>query len=106
MNTKGITLFRSPIPKNANHTSSFLGGRNPIINAILQSVMAAKPTLRVTMVRGGNSETATPTKKNYPPQRTDNAMSMIHSRAPMEVLMDYAIANTTLTFDYFRLNLS
>lgn len=75
-------------------------------STILHNAMAANPTLRVTMVKGGKSATATPTKKNDPPQRTDNVIDMVHSKTLMEVLMDDVIVITTLTSDYFRLNLA
>jgi hypothetical protein len=36
-----------------------------------------------TIVREGNSLTATPLKKKEPPQSTDSAISMVHSWAAM-----------------------
>ena len=43
------------------------------------SIAAARPTRSTTMVSGGSSLTAMPTKKNEPPHSTDNASSIAHS---------------------------
>jgi hypothetical protein len=64
-----------------------LGGLNPMTKTIAHRAMAASPTRRVTMVSGGNSATATPTKKKEPPHNTDKAINISHSGAPMEVLI-------------------
>ena len=45
--------------------------------------IAASPTLNTTMVKGGSSCTAIPVKKNEPPQSTDSASSIDHSRQVM-----------------------
>ncbi|MFT5118801.1 MAG: hypothetical protein ACI9NY_002343, partial [Kiritimatiellia bacterium] len=54
-------------------------------------VIAASPTRKVTIVSGGNSATATPTKKKDAPHNTDRVTSISHSRRPMDVLIDDVI---------------
>jgi hypothetical protein len=65
---------------------------------IVHKAMAATPTLRVTIVNGGKSFTAIPTKKNEPPHNTDKVASITHSRSPIEVLIGDAIVNSSLVF--------
>ena len=56
-------------------------------NTIPHKVIAAKPTLIRTIVSGGNSLTAKPTKKKEPPQTTDNNNSMLQSFAVIELVI-------------------
>jgi hypothetical protein len=85
---KGMTLFNNPIIKKATHTFGLFGRLKPIKSTIIHNVMAASPTRNVTIVRGGNSATATPTKKKDPPHSRDRVISISHSRIPMDVLID------------------
>jgi len=60
--------------------------------------MAAMPTLRVTIISGGKSFTATPTKKKEPPHNTDKVTSITHSRSPIEIFIGGVIVNSSLVF--------
>jgi hypothetical protein len=59
------------------------------------NVIAARPTRRVTIVKGGKDSRAISAKKKDPPQSTDRVTSIAHSRrfimvltaASMEVLV-------------------
>lgn len=89
-----MALFSNPIIPKAPHTRGLVGGRNPMTRAMHHNAMAASPTLKATMVNGGRSATATPTKKKDPPHSMDRMISIAHSRAPMVVLIDDAIASS------------
>ncbi len=93
-----MTLFNNPIPKNAAKTPKLFGGRSPMTNAMLHNAMAAIPTLSKTIVSGGRSATAIPTKKNDPPHRMDRATNITHSRAPIDVFIVDIIVSTCPKF--------
>jgi len=57
-------------------------------------IIAASPTRRTTMVKGGSSRTATPVKKKDPPHRTDSASSIAHSADVMLRLAGVGMART------------
>ena len=57
------------------------GTTGPSRGAQAHRMSAASHTRRATMVSGGSSLTATPTKKNEPPQKTESVSNIAHSRA-------------------------
>ena len=59
-------------------------------------MIAAMATLRVTTENGGNSLTATPTKKKEPPHNTERIMSIAHTLKLIVRLMDVVIVGLTL----------
>jgi hypothetical protein len=77
--TNGIALFSKPIAKNEPQIARLLGDRNPKKKANDHKANAAMPTLKVTIVRGGKSLTAIPTKKNEPPHIVESRMSIAHT---------------------------
>src|SRR5262245_22490753 len=73
----GATLLRRLITKNENHSLASAGSlirRNAKTDRINGAAIATRPN---TIVQAGNSLTATPTKKNEPPQRMDKIPSRI-----------------------------
>lgn len=90
----GARYLAIPSLEKLPHTRSFLGGRSPIIRAITHNVMAAIPTLRVTIVNRGSSVTTIPTKKNDPPHSTESKISIAHTRAFIEVLIEITQQDT------------
>src|SRR6185295_9246970 len=80
MKVKGRTLFKSAMPKNGNQSAGDRGSAKPSDKKIGNSVMAARATRTRTQVGGGNSLTATPAKKNAPPQSSDRSQSRAQSR--------------------------
>ena len=83
MRQKGSRLLRKPIPKNASHTRRSFGSDRPIMRINTTKASAASPTRSVTILKGGNSRTAMPLKKNEPPQRTERTRSIAHSFHPI-----------------------
>lgn len=64
----------------------------PVRRVTVPSAKAAKPTRSATMVKGGRSETATPTKKNEPPQRIASTNSRTKTRGPRVLSMPLPVA--------------
>ncbi len=80
---KRITLLSKRMIKRSRHSLVVFGAWCFEKNRIIHSMAAAMTTRRVTMVRGGSSVTATPTKKNEPPQRKDRDRSIAQSLEPI-----------------------
>jgi hypothetical protein len=76
---KGTALLSNPKTKNDRHSLRDLGISYPAIMRMAHSVMDAIPTLIVTIVNGGSSDTATAIKKNEPPHRKDNSSNINQS---------------------------
>jgi hypothetical protein len=55
----------------------------PPTSTTIHKASAAKPIRQMTMVKTGSSRTATPVKKNEPPQHIDNSSSMPHTSGVM-----------------------
>src|SRR3546814_3757129 len=68
-----FALLSRPMPKKASQTAPPRGSRRPARYSTGSSTRAASPTRQATMVSGGRSRTATPTKKNEPPQSTERS---------------------------------
>jgi hypothetical protein len=68
-----------------------LGAFCPLSNRTVHKISAAIPTRNVTIVSGGNSETATLTKKNEPPQSMDRESNIPQSLRVITLLMDVFI---------------
>jgi hypothetical protein len=83
----GTALLRRPMPRNAAHTLARRGTARLSVATTSQSATAARPTRSATIVSAGRSPTAIPTKKNEPPHSSESRSSMIHSKAPMDVLI-------------------
>ncbi len=80
---KGMALFSNPIPKNAIQTLRSVGNRSARNFRANSRISAARPTRETTIVKTGNSRTATPLKKKEPPQSTASAISIAHSDSVM-----------------------
>src|SRR5271166_2327042 len=78
---EGQALLPKPSTASAAAALTLRGDATPISGAPAQSSAAARPTRRATSVSGGNSLTATPTKKNDPPHNRESITSSPHSRA-------------------------
>jgi hypothetical protein len=78
-------LFSSPITKNVRQRGRDVGILSPRISSINQSVAAAKLSRSATIVKGGNSVTAMPIKKNEPPQSIESKNSIAHSLIGIDV---------------------
>jgi hypothetical protein len=76
---KGMALLSNPKIRNDRHSLRDLGISYPAMMRMVHSVMEAMPTLIVTMVNGGSSDTATAMKKNDPPHRNDSSSSINQS---------------------------
>ena len=83
---KGKTLFNSPMVKNAIQMGVLLGIGSFNASTTSHNVIAASPTQRVTIVKGGKDSRAISAKKNDPPQSTDKVTSIAHSRRFIMVL--------------------
>jgi len=83
----GITLVIRPIIKRDLQRAADLGAFCPLKNKTAHRISAAILTRRVTIVSGGNSETATPTKKNEPPQSMDRDSSIPQSLSVITLLI-------------------
>jgi len=76
---KGMALLSNPKTKNDRHSLRDLGTSYPATSKMIHNVAEARPTLIVTIVNGGNSDTATAIKKNDPPHRNDNSSNINQS---------------------------
>ena len=85
MKEKGSTLLRMLITTNGIHSVRVAGRRSPTARTSGSRKAAASATRASTMVKAGSSFTATPTKKNEPPQRTDKTSSSSHWVRDMSV---------------------
>src|ERR1700722_12064362 len=77
--TNGIALLSSPISARDAKCDTVLLDDRPVRGADSHRSAAASVTRAATIVRGGNSFTATPTKKNEPPQSNESSNSRPHS---------------------------
>jgi hypothetical protein len=76
----GTRLFNTPIRMKAIKIDLARGRRWPVRYIQTNNAIAANPTRNVTMVKGGKTLTATPTKKNDPPHRMDSRIRSIQPR--------------------------
>ena len=67
------------MPKKATQTSPSRGIRRPSARTTTFRMRAARPRRSTTIVKGGNSLTAIPVKKNEPPQSMERKISIARS---------------------------